>query len=127
MLLMCFWVVAYSFFESITFYQEAVVLFSTVGFWSTVIFAIIVALGPRFISKFIHEAYLPMDRDIIREAWVVGDLKDRLGIEHRKLSKRLTTSQMEGASLFRPHLRGTSDHSSDFASHGRAHASREVL
>jgi phospholipid-translocating ATPase len=113
MLLMCIWVVAYSFFDSIAFNREAVVLFSTVGFWTTVIYAIILALGPHFITKFVHEAYFPADRDIIREAWVVGDLKDRLGIKHRKSSKGSTTSQMEGASLFRPHMRGVSDHSSD--------------
>lgn len=45
MLLMCFWVVVYSFFHSVTFNEEAIVLFSTVGFWFTVIFAVIVALG----------------------------------------------------------------------------------
>ena len=113
MLLMCIWVVVYSFFDSIAFNREAVVLFSTVGFWTTVIYAIILALGPHFVTKFVHEAYFPADRDIIREAWVVGDLKDRLGIKHRKSSKGSTTSQMEGASLFRPHMRDVSDHSSD--------------
>jgi phospholipid-translocating ATPase len=113
MLLMCTWVVVYSFFDSIAFNQEAIVLFSTVGFWTTVTYAIILALGPRFILKFIHEAYFPTDRDIIREAWVVGDLKDRLGIKHRKSSKRATASQMEGASLFRPHMRDLSDQSFD--------------
>lgn len=113
MLLMCIWVVVYSFFDSISFTREALVLFSTVGFWSTVVFTVILALGPRFIVKFVREAYFPTDRDIIREAWVVGDLKDHLGIKHRRSSKGPTTSQMEGASLFRPHLRGASDNSSD--------------
>ncbi|KIM27890.1 hypothetical protein M408DRAFT_329812 [Serendipita vermifera MAFF 305830] len=113
MLLMCTWVVAYSFFDSIQFTREAIVLFSTVGFWSTVIFTVILALGPRFLTKFVNEAYFPTDRDIIREAWVVGDLKDRLGIKHRKSSKGSTASQMEGAALFRPHMRDTSEHSSD--------------
>ena len=113
MLLMCIWVVVYSFFDSISFTREAIVLFSTVGFWSTVVFTVILALGPRFVTKFVREAYFPTDRDIIREAWVVGDLKDRLGIQHRRSSKGATTSQLEGASLFRPHLRDTSEHSSD--------------
>jgi phospholipid-translocating ATPase len=130
MLLMCLWVVVYSFFESIAFNQEVVVLFSTVGFWFTVVFSIILALGmascfvlnlahpstgPRFVVKFINEAYFPADRHIIREAWVVGDLKDRLGIQHRRSSRGKTSeiSQMEDASLFRPHLRAASDNSSD--------------
>jgi phospholipid-translocating ATPase len=59
----------------------------------------------------VTEAYFPADRDIIREAWVVGDLKDRLGIKHRKRSKA-TTLGPEDASLFRPHLRTTSENSS---------------
>jgi phospholipid-translocating ATPase len=132
MLLMCTWVVVYSFFDSIAFNREAVVLFSTVGFWTTVIYAIILALGPHFVTKFVHEAYFPADRDIIREAWVVGDLKDRLGIKHRKSSKGSTTSQMEGAYLFRPHMRDVSDHSSDQETGGyepvvSAHASAANL
>lgn len=123
MLLMCLWVVVYSFFTSISFNREVEVLFSTVGFWTTVVFAIILALGkdclsrrpskvtndllgPRFITKYVNEAYFPSDRDIIREAWVVGDLKSRLGIKRRR-------TKPEDASLYRPHVRDTSDHSSD--------------
>ncbi|CAG7850226.1 Putative phospholipid-transporting ATPase C24B11.12c [Serendipita indica DSM 11827] len=112
MLLMCVWVVVYSFFESISFNQEAIVLFSTIGFWATVVFSIILALGPRFICKFLVEAYFPADRDIIREAWVVGDLKDQLGIKRRRASRGMT-SRTEDASLFRPHNRDASDNSSD--------------
>jgi phospholipid-translocating ATPase len=29
-------------------------------------------------------SYAPLDKDIVREAWVRGDLKDRLGVEHRR-------------------------------------------
>ncbi|KAG8835462.1 hypothetical protein FRC17_003029 [Serendipita sp. 399] len=113
MLLMCTWVVAYSYFHSISFNREVEVLFSTVGFWATVLFTIILALGPRFVLKFINEAYFPADRDIIREAWVLGDLKDRLGIQRRRASKGTTASKTEDASLFRPHQREASDNSSD--------------
>ncbi|KAI0070171.1 hypothetical protein K474DRAFT_1680362 [Panus rudis PR-1116 ss-1] len=40
--------------------------------------------APRFIVKFIRTSYFPLDKDIIREMWVKGDLKDRLGISHRR-------------------------------------------
>lgn len=45
MLVMCIWVTIYSFFDSIAFNREVVVLFSTVGFWTTVIITIILAIG----------------------------------------------------------------------------------
>jgi phospholipid-translocating ATPase len=45
MLLICIWITVYSFFESISFNDEVIVLFSTVGFWTTVVFSIILALG----------------------------------------------------------------------------------
>lgn len=55
-----------------------------------------------------------MDKDIVRESWVVGDLKDRLGIEHRRTRKNKGSGQtVEDISLFRPHLRSVSDMSSD--------------
>jgi phospholipid-translocating ATPase len=56
--------------------------------------------------KFVSQAYFPLDKEIIREAWVAGDLKGRLGVEHRR-AKRNTDP--EDASLFRPHVRGGSD------------------
>ena len=31
--------------------------------------------------------YFPLDKDIIREMWVKGDLKDQLGLSHRKAQK----------------------------------------
>jgi phospholipid-translocating ATPase len=45
------------------------------------------SIAPRFISKFVTTAYAPLDKEIIREAWVCGDLKDRLGIGHRNPKK----------------------------------------
>ena len=43
--------------------------------------------------------YFPLDKDIIREMWVKGDLKDRLGLSHRKgpKSKIISESNMEAA------------------------------
>ena len=44
-------------------------------------------LAPRFIVKYFKTVYLPLDKDIVREMWVKGDLKDQLGIGHRKPKK----------------------------------------
>lgn len=41
-------------------------------------------IGPRFIVKFASSTYYPLDRDLVREMWVLGDLKDQLGIKHRR-------------------------------------------
>ena len=50
---------------------------------------------------------MPLDRDIVREMWVYGDLKDRLGIKHRKDRKR---GDIEGAPMFhKPHARSHSE------------------
>ncbi|KAG5220586.1 phospholipid-transporting ATPase [Salix suchowensis] len=43
--------------------------------------------APRFLYKFVAQVYFPLDKDIVREAWVMGDLKDQLGIRHRNPKK----------------------------------------
>jgi phospholipid-translocating ATPase len=134
---MLLWVVIYSYlpasdnFFSATdsFVDEVEVLFSNVTFWSTVVFSVMVALGewqhqraslghgsdrfssaPRFLYKFASSAYAPLDKDIVREMWVSGDLKDRLGIRHRNASKNARVSDLETAPMFRePHARSASE------------------
>lgn len=123
MLIMCLWVTVYSFFHTISFNNEVIILFGTVGFWTTVVITIMLAIGeylasilrnrsddigtgPRFVMKFVSQAYFPLDKEIVREAWVAGDLKERLGVNHRRAKKN---GDPEDASLFRPHVRGGSD------------------
>lgn len=56
---------------------------------------------------------MPQDRDIVREMWVHGDLKERLGIQHRRDMKRGAKSDIEQAPMFhRPHFRSESEISS---------------
>jgi len=63
--------------------------------------------APRFLIKFISTSYFPLDRDIVREQWVFGDLKDRLGIQHRKNRKG---RDVEAAPMFhQPHARSLSE------------------
>jgi len=69
-----------------------------------------VALAPRFLIKFFKSTYMPLDKDIVREMWVAGDLKDRLGIRHRKESKNKRLADLETAPMFRdPHARSASE------------------
>lgn len=121
---MLLWIVIYSFFQSNDFNDEVVILFGNVPFWASVVISIVVALGkphsigtflffvdlstaPRFLIKFISTSYMPLDRDIVREMWVYGDLKDRLGIKHRKDRKN---GDIEGAPMFhKPHARSHSE------------------
>lgn len=50
---------------------------------------------------------MPLDRDIVREMWVLGDLKDRLGIQHRRQRKH---DKLEQAPIFhQPHYRSESE------------------
>ena len=60
--------------------------------------------------KFVSQAYFPLDKEIIREAWVAGDLKERLGVKHRRAKRN---ADPEGASLFRRHVQGSSGASDD--------------
>ncbi|EJD40340.1 phospholipid-translocating P-type ATPase [Auricularia subglabra TFB-10046 SS5] len=93
------WVGVYSFFPSVQFQDEVVVLFGNMQFWGTFGVTIVISLGPRFIGKFVQQAWFPLDRDIIREAWVMGDLKDRLGVPHRRDRKRHGQGDLEGQEM----------------------------
>jgi phospholipid-translocating ATPase len=44
-------------------------------------------------------SYMPRDKDIVREAWVLGDLKDRLGIAHRRPGRARTLAAAEAAPM----------------------------
>ncbi|KAI0354121.1 phospholipid-transporting ATPase 1 [Trametes cingulata] len=85
---MLVWIAIYSAFPSIDFVDEVVILFGGVTFWASVLISVVIALGPRFLVKFIKTSYMPLDKDIVREMWVLGDLKDRLGIKHRRERKK---------------------------------------
>ncbi|KAF8176378.1 hypothetical protein K438DRAFT_1770578 [Mycena galopus ATCC 62051] len=82
--LMMAWIVIFSFFFSSDFIDEEQVLFGELTFWTTIIVTSLICLAPRFIIKYYTAVYTPRDKDIVREMWVAGDLKDQLGIAHHK-------------------------------------------
>ncbi|ESK92514.1 phospholipid-translocating p-type atpase domain-containing protein [Moniliophthora roreri MCA 2997] len=111
-LVMLGWIAVYSFFFSADFIDEVIILFGELTFWTTTIFAAVVALAPRFICKFISTAYFPLDKEIVREAWVAGNLKDQLGIRHRKdrRMQKASASNLEAAPMFhQAHNRSVSE------------------
>ncbi|PPQ70040.1 hypothetical protein CVT25_006368 [Psilocybe cyanescens] len=112
-LVMLLWIVIYSFFESIDFINEATILFSTIYFWTAVFLAATVSLAPRFVVKYWSTVYYPLDKDIVREMWVKGDLKDQLGLSHRKNRKEKSPRNLEAAPMFAgQHTRSLSEISS---------------
>ncbi|CAA7270411.1 unnamed protein product [Cyclocybe aegerita] len=113
-IVMMLWIVVYSFFMSNDFVDEVSILFGTVTFWTTVILSAVISLAPRFIVKYWKTVYTPLDKDIVREMWVKGDLKDRLGISHRKdkKNKKISDSNLEAAPMFQDqHNRSMSEFS----------------
>ncbi|TDL16037.1 phospholipid-translocating P-type ATPase [Rickenella mellea] len=108
-LVMVIWVAVYSLFDSVDFNDEVIVLYGEVTFWAAVLLTCSLALAPRFLVKFISSTFLPLDRDIVREMWVLGDLKSQLGIKHRKERKR-NQADLERAPMYQqPHARTISE------------------
>ncbi|KAJ7176874.1 phospholipid-transporting ATPase 1 [Mycena filopes] len=87
-ILMMAWIVIFSFFFSVDFIDEVAVLFGELTFWTTVVVTTFIALTPRFVIKYLATVYAPLDKDIVREMWVKGDLKDQLGLTHRNGKRR---------------------------------------
>lgn len=72
--------------------------------------------APRFIIKYYSTVYMPFDKDIVREMWVKGDLKDQLGLSHRNEKRRhgaVSAAELETAPMFSDqHARSVSELSS---------------
>lgn len=54
---------------------------STVVFWSQVLLIVLLSLLPRFFAKAWRVSFMPNQVDLVREAWIRGDLKQRLGLK----------------------------------------------
>ncbi|KAL5521166.1 hypothetical protein ACEPAG_9088 [Sanghuangporus baumii] len=107
-LVMIIWIAVYSAFTSVDFIDEVIILYGSVTFWATVLISMIVALAPRFLVKAVRSCFLPGDRDIVREMWVKGDLKRRLGIKSSKSEENL---EANGESTETRPIRGYHDRS----------------
>jgi phospholipid-translocating ATPase len=78
------WIPVYSYLAGLPFNGEVAILFSTFSFWAVTLITVFCAVGPKWIVSAFRQSYFPRDKDIVREAWIAGDLKDQLGIKHRR-------------------------------------------
>lgn len=56
--------------------------------------------GPRYLARALSQIYSPLDKDIVRESWVAGNLKEQLGIRHRYRKNNDDYEVPENTSLF---------------------------
>jgi phospholipid-translocating ATPase len=122
-LLVYIWIPIYSALATFPYYGEAEVIYPTFNFWFIVFFTVFCCVGPRWIIVTFRNSYFPRDKDIIREAWVAGDLKRELGLKRRRQIKAEKKHQSVLDELHHPHTHGhghgrnesihdsTSDHS----------------
>ncbi|GAA5886239.1 hypothetical protein JCM6882_001576 [Rhodosporidiobolus microsporus] len=66
------WIAIYSQFPVFAFQGELVYLYSTLNFWTCMVFTQVAAIGPKYLYKFIQTAYYPHDADIVREMVILG-------------------------------------------------------
>lgn len=83
-LLVFIWIPIYSALSAFPYYGEVEVVYPTFNFWFIIFFTVFCCVGPRWLVVTIRNSYFPRDKDIIREAWVAGDLKRELGLKKRK-------------------------------------------
>lgn len=74
----------YSAFDSFIFDDVAYWLYASVLFWATLAITVVAALLPRFCFLAWRASFFPDDCTIVREQWVVGNLKDRLHVPHKR-------------------------------------------
>ncbi|GAA5984594.1 hypothetical protein JCM10908_003414 [Rhodotorula pacifica] len=69
------WIAIYSQFETFFFQNEVVYLYGTAQFWFSMALVQVIAIGPKYLTKFVRSTWFPRDNDIIRELRVVGPRK----------------------------------------------------
>ncbi|BGP51086.1 phospholipid transporting ATPase [Rhodotorula kratochvilovae] len=65
------WIAIYSQFQTFFFDNELIYLYGTLNFWTSIVLVQVIAIGPRYLWKYIQSAYYPLDSDIVREMQVL--------------------------------------------------------
>jgi phospholipid-translocating ATPase len=110
-LLVFIWIPIYSALSAFPYYGEVEVIYPTFNFWFIIFFTVFCCVGPRWLIVTIRNSYFPRDKDIIREAWVAGDLKRELGLKKRKEIKAERKRESSLASIHQARLAGDRPHS----------------
>lgn len=50
---------------------------------------LIQSIAPRYIYKYAKQTYSPLDQDIVREMWVLGNLKEQMHLADEENAERL--------------------------------------
>ncbi|KAK0556666.1 phospholipid transporting ATPase [Tilletia horrida] len=78
------WALVYSAFPTFLYDDTAYFLFSTLTFWVTIVMVVLLCLLPRYFCKAWRICFSPTEVDLVREQWIRGDLKQRLGLQHKR-------------------------------------------
>ncbi|GAA5923616.1 hypothetical protein JCM1841_001303 [Sporobolomyces salmonicolor] len=66
------WIAIYQNFQTYFFENELIYLYGTLNFWMSMLLVQIIAIGPKYLWKYVQSAYYPQDSDIVREMAVLG-------------------------------------------------------
>ncbi|PWN38046.1 phospholipid-translocating P-type ATPase [Meira miltonrushii] len=77
------------------FSGTAFVIMGTIQFWATLLLCVVASLLPRFTFRAWKSSFQPTYVDLVRQAWVNGDLKGRLGLRSGRLDSEKAASLME--------------------------------
>ncbi|KAL9933492.1 hypothetical protein V8E36_007668 [Tilletia maclaganii] len=78
------WALVYSAFPTFLYDDVAYFLFSTLTFWVVIVVCVLLCMVPRYFAKAWRICFNPTEVDIVREQWIAGDLKQRLGLENNR-------------------------------------------
>ncbi|WWC70833.1 uncharacterized protein I206_104785 [Kwoniella pini CBS 10737] len=87
-LLIYIWIPIYSYLAVLPYAGVVEVIYSTFTFWATIGITWAIAVGPRWFVSAFKQSYMPKDSEIIREAWINGNLKHELGVKRRRDRKK---------------------------------------
>ncbi|OCF37231.1 phospholipid-translocating ATPase [Kwoniella heveanensis BCC8398] len=108
-LLVYIWIPIYSSLAVLPYAGEATIIYPTFTFWSTILLTWAIAVGPRWFVSAFKQSYMPKDKDIIREAWISGELKRELGLKRRRDKKKSKggLNDQDTSSVPQPKKRGS--------------------
>ncbi|WVQ83216.1 hypothetical protein IAT38_005355 [Cryptococcus sp. DSM 104549] len=87
-LLVFLWIPIYSALGAFPYSGVVDVVYPTFSYWAIALMTTAIAVGPRWFVTSFRQSYFPRDKEIIREAWVSGQLKKELGVKRRRDRKK---------------------------------------
>ncbi|CAO1620351.1 unnamed protein product [Sympodiomycopsis kandeliae] len=79
------WALVYSAFDG-WYKNTAYYAMATITFWAQILLIVVLSLLPRFFAKAWRTSFMPTNVDLVREAWIRGDLKRMLRVENKAVT-----------------------------------------